>query len=51
MYANARVRQLSHGHQNPSFGRPPSVRPFPIAKPDNPPKFDGPAPTDSPPKP
>jgi WD40 repeat protein len=38
MYATARVRQLSHGRQNPSLGRPPTVRPFAIAKPDGPPK-------------
>ena len=38
MYATARVRQLSGGRQNPTLGRPQSIRPFVIAKPDNPPK-------------
>jgi WD40 repeat protein len=38
MYATARVRQLSQGRQNPALGRPPTIRPFPIAKPDGPPK-------------
>jgi WD40 repeat protein/Zn-finger nucleic acid-binding protein len=33
LYAGARVRQLSGGLQNPTVGRPPSIRPFPIAKP------------------
>jgi uncharacterized caspase-like protein len=32
MYATARARQLSGGRQNPTLGRPSSVRPFPIAK-------------------
>jgi WD40 repeat protein len=32
MYATARVRQLSMGTQNPTLGRPSTVRPFPIAK-------------------
>jgi predicted Zn finger-like uncharacterized protein len=32
LYASARVKQLSVGRQNPTFGRPPGVRPFPIAK-------------------
>ncbi len=36
MYATARVRQLSHGIQNPTLGRPSTVRPFPIAKVDKP---------------
>jgi uncharacterized caspase-like protein len=38
LYATARVKQLSHGRQNPSLGRPPAVRPFPIAKIETPPK-------------
>jgi WD40 repeat protein len=33
LYAGARVRQLSGGMQNPTLGRPPGIRPFPIAKP------------------
>ncbi|MBN9118471.1 MAG: caspase family protein [Planctomycetes bacterium] len=37
LYATTRVRQLSMGRQNPTFSRPPSVRPFPIAKIDKPP--------------
>jgi WD40 repeat protein len=32
-YASLRVQQLSQGRQNPTVGRPPSVKPFPIAKP------------------
>ncbi len=36
MYATARVRQLSGGRQNPTLGRPPTIRPFAIAKPDKP---------------
>lgn len=32
MYASARVKQLSKGFQNPTLGRPSTVRPFPIAK-------------------
>jgi predicted Zn finger-like uncharacterized protein len=36
LYATARVRQLSGGRQNPTLGRPQSVRPFPIAKLDGP---------------
>ncbi|QJW92653.1 caspase family protein [Frigoriglobus tundricola] len=36
MYATARARQLSAGRQNPTLGRPTSVRPFPIAKVDKP---------------
>ena len=36
MYATARARQLSGGMQNPTLGRPASVRPFPIAKVDKP---------------
>ena len=32
MYATARVRQLSGGKQNPTLGRPPTIKPFPIAK-------------------
>ncbi len=32
LYATTRVRQLSSGEQNPTFSRPASVRPFPIAK-------------------
>ncbi len=32
-YAALRVQQLSGGRQNPTLGRPPTVRPFPIAKP------------------
>lgn len=38
LYASKRVQQLSHGAQNPTFSRPASVRPFPIAKPDKPPE-------------
>ena len=34
LYATTRVRQLSFGTQNPTFSRPASVRPFPIAKPE-----------------
>lgn len=37
LYAAARVRQLTSYKQNPTFGRPPNVRPFPIAKSDKPP--------------
>ncbi|MBA4067468.1 MAG: hypothetical protein C0501_27920 [Isosphaera sp.] len=33
LYATARVVQLSGGLQTPTTGRPPGVRPFPIAKP------------------
>jgi hypothetical protein len=36
IYATARVRQLSGGRQNPTLGRPATVRPFPIAKVDKP---------------
>ncbi len=36
MYATARARQLSGGRQNPTLGRPASVRPFVIAKVDKP---------------
>jgi hypothetical protein len=36
MYATARVRQLSMGRQNPTLGRPPTIKPFPIAKIDKP---------------
>ena len=32
-YAALRVGQLSGGRQNPTLGRPPTIRPFPIAKP------------------
>jgi hypothetical protein len=32
-YASLRVQQLSRGAQNPTVGRPPTIRPFPIAKP------------------
>jgi len=31
-YAALRVQQLSQGQQNPTLGRPPNVKPFPIAK-------------------
>jgi hypothetical protein len=31
VYARARVRQLSQGHQNPVTGKPPTVRSFPLA--------------------
>ncbi len=34
LYATARVQQLSGGKQNPTLGRPQTVRPFAIAKPD-----------------
>jgi uncharacterized caspase-like protein len=30
-YATQRVRQLSNGRQNPTTGRPPHIRPFPLA--------------------
>jgi hypothetical protein len=30
-YSTLRVRELSHGRQNPTFGRPPTVRPFPLS--------------------
>ena len=44
MYAQARVKQLSDGQQNPTLGRPSSVRPFPLVKvekvPDAPSKPD-----------
>jgi len=30
-YANQRVRQLSGGRQNPTTGRPPHIRSFPLA--------------------
>lgn len=33
VYATLRVAQLSGGRQNPTTGRPPTIRPFPIAKP------------------
>ena len=36
IYATARVRQLSLGRQNPTLGRPPTVRPFIVAKPGKP---------------
>ncbi len=36
IYASARVKQLSEGRQNPTLGRPSSVRPFPIAKVEKP---------------
>jgi predicted Zn finger-like uncharacterized protein len=36
LYATTRVRQLSMGRQNPTFSRPPSVQPFPIARPEKP---------------
>jgi hypothetical protein len=36
LYASARVRQLSVGRQNPTLGRPSTVRPFAIAKVDKP---------------
>jgi uncharacterized caspase-like protein len=32
IYATARVRQLSGGRQNPTLGRPTTMRPFPLAK-------------------
>jgi uncharacterized Zn finger protein (UPF0148 family) len=32
-YASARVQELSRGQQHPTIGRPPAIRPFPIAKP------------------
>jgi WD40 repeat protein len=32
-YAALRVQQLSRGKQNPTMGRPPTIKPFPIAKP------------------
>lgn len=32
-YSTQRVQQLSQGGQNPTVGRPPSVKPFPIARP------------------
>ena len=32
-YAALRVQQLSGGRQNPTLGRPPTVRPFPLSKP------------------
>jgi hypothetical protein len=32
IYATARARQLSGGMQNPTLGRPASIRPFPLAK-------------------
>jgi Leucine-rich repeat (LRR) protein len=31
LYASVRVSQLSGGRQNPTTGRPPTIRPFPIA--------------------
>jgi WD40 repeat protein len=30
-YASARVKQISFGMQNPTLGRPPNIRPFPLA--------------------
>jgi uncharacterized caspase-like protein len=36
IYATARVRQLSGGRQNPTLGRPGTVRPFAIAKVEKP---------------
>jgi WD40 repeat protein len=36
LYATTRVRQLSMNRQNPTFSRPASVRPFPIARVDKP---------------
>ncbi len=35
-YAAERVKQLSHGGQNSTTGRPPGIRPFPIALTDKP---------------
>ena len=32
-YAALRVQQLSGGRQNPTLGRPPTIKPFPISKP------------------
>jgi uncharacterized caspase-like protein len=32
-YAALRVKQLSGGQQNPTMGRPPTIKPFPISKP------------------
>jgi uncharacterized caspase-like protein len=32
-YACLRVQQLSRGEQNPTVGRPPNIKPFPIARP------------------
>jgi WD40 repeat protein len=32
-YTSVRVPELSRGKQNPTTGRPPNVRPFPLAKP------------------
>jgi hypothetical protein len=31
VYATLRVSQLSGGMQNPTTGRPPTIRPFPLA--------------------
>jgi|GEM_PF-2287553 len=36
LYATIRVKQLSGGRQNPTLGRPQTVRPFPIAKVEKP---------------
>jgi hypothetical protein len=36
IYASARTRQLSGGMQNPTLGRPSSVRPFPLARVEKP---------------
>lgn len=33
VYATMRVAQLSSGRQNPTTGRPPTIRPFPISRP------------------
>ena len=51
MYATARVRQLSGGSQNPTLGRPSAVRPFAIAKPENPLRAEDPKPAPAPSKP
>jgi uncharacterized caspase-like protein len=31
VYATSRVSQLSNGRQNPTLGRPPTIRPFPLS--------------------
>jgi len=33
LYASLRVQQMSGGKQKPTIGRPPNIKPFPIAKP------------------
>jgi hypothetical protein len=33
-YSTLRVRELSQGRQNPTFGRPSTVRPFPLSSVD-----------------